>query len=413
MEGDLPGVMSFRSRTEGLFAKINFHRDEQDSFWEIRTKDGFRSLYGSLDDTPSTTRAPDLPDRIFAWHLHETSDPFGNRVTYSYDVEDTLENEHRGTQTYLRSIRDINAPTPNEDGFLVSVDLDYGPSEETRPDPFSNYKAGFEIRTRRRCRQISITINGERPRVSRRYEVTYLDVLVALGERPSTSLPKNGMSLLARIRATGLAEADGEPDQHLLALDFDYSGFRPETRRFRPVTGLGLPASPLNDPRLELVDLNGNGFPDFLETDGTYRYWSNLGEGQFGLPRTMSKAPLDIALGSRGVSALDINGDARLELMVSDSILAGYYQLDAEGRFDRMGFRRIEEAPSFAPADPEVQLIDLDGTAPRTRCARAPTSSASSPIAITAGTGSSAARAEDRAHSRMSASAIRGCASPT
>jgi len=360
-EGNFPGVVSFSPRTEGLFAKINFHRDEQVSFWDVRTKDGFRSLYGSLDDTPSVTRDPSSPDRIFAWHLRETSDPFGNRINYDYEVEETFDNEHRGTQTYLRSIRYINTPSASEENFLVSIDFDYGQPEDIRPDPFSNYKAGFEIRTRRRCRQVIVTINGEQPRVSRRYDFIYLDELVALGERAPTSLPKNGMSLLARIRVTGLAETVGQPDQPLPALDFDYSQFRPETRRFRPITGLGLPPSPLNNPRLELVDLNGNGLPDFLETNGTYRYWSNLGEGQFDLPRTMSEAPLDVALGTRGVSALDINGDGRLELMVTGSTIAGYYQLDADGRFDRRGFRRIDTAPSFDPADPDVQLIDLDG----------------------------------------------------
>lgn len=361
LEGSLPGVKRFQPRTEGLFAQINFHRDDQNSFWEVRTKDGFRSLYGTPGAAPSVTRDPDNPGRIFAWHLRETSDPFGNRINYSYEVEEAFGNGRRGTQTYLRSIRYINAPSPDEESFFVSVDLDYEPPEETRPDPFSNYKAGFEIRTLRRCRRIGITTQGEQPLTSRQYDFSYLDELVALGERPATSLPKNGMSLLARIRVTGLAETEEQPNQPLPALDFNYSQFRPETRRFRPITGLGLPSSPLNNPRLELVDLNGNGLPDFLETNGTYRYWSNLGEGQFDLPRTMPEAPLDIALGSRGVSALDINGDGRLELMIAGSSLAGYFQLDAEGHFDRRGFRRIEEAPSFDPADPEVQLIDLDG----------------------------------------------------
>ena len=216
------------------------------------------------------------------------------------------------------------------------------------------------MRTLRRCRRITITTHLGDASPTRVYDFTYQDELIALGLRPPESLPANGMSLLARIRATGLAGPGRGPDQPLPALDFSYSEYRPETRRFQRLTG-DLPTQTLGNPRLELIDLNGNGLPDFLETNGIYRYWSNLGGGRFDLPRTMSEAPAGVALGQPGVSALDINGDGRLELAVAGPPLAGYYQLDMEGRFDRRGFRRIDAAPSFDTADPEVRFIDLDG----------------------------------------------------
>jgi hypothetical protein len=44
---------------------------------------------------------------------------------------------------------------------------------EDRPDPFSDYRAGFEIRTSRRCRSILLETHADRVRPVRRYEFSY------------------------------------------------------------------------------------------------------------------------------------------------------------------------------------------------------------------------------------------------
>jgi hypothetical protein len=67
----------YRPRTEGLFARILYHRDARDNYWEVRSKDGLVSLYGtprpgleppSWSD-PSVLRDPDplKQHHIFAW----------------------------------------------------------------------------------------------------------------------------------------------------------------------------------------------------------------------------------------------------------------------------------------------------------------------------------------------------------
>src|SRR6267143_1239347 len=37
----------YRPRTEGLFAEILYHRDPANSYWEVRSKDGLVSFYGT------------------------------------------------------------------------------------------------------------------------------------------------------------------------------------------------------------------------------------------------------------------------------------------------------------------------------------------------------------------------------
>src|SRR5262245_30919438 len=42
-----PAITRYRPRTEGLFARIDHHHDAHNNFWEVRSKDGLRSLYGT------------------------------------------------------------------------------------------------------------------------------------------------------------------------------------------------------------------------------------------------------------------------------------------------------------------------------------------------------------------------------
>ena len=128
-----------------------------------------------------------------------------------------------------------------------------------------------------------------------------------------------------------------------------------------------MPAQTLSSPELELVDLFGNGLPDFIEMNGAVRYWRNLGGGRFDLPRPMNEAPAGVSLADPGVQLIDANGDGRPDLLVSKPGLSGYYPLRFDGHWDRRSFQRYRVAPSFDLAGEDVQLVDLDGDGV-TRC---------------------------------------------
>ena len=63
-------------------------------------------------------------------------------------------------QLYLKQIRyvDFDDKDTGEERFLVSVTFYY----EERPDPFSEYRTGFEIRTRKRCKEIVVETHPSR-----------------------------------------------------------------------------------------------------------------------------------------------------------------------------------------------------------------------------------------------------------
>jgi virulence plasmid B protein/glycosyltransferase TcdB-like subunit of Tc toxin/VCBS repeat protein len=356
VKGSYPGRVQYRPRTEGLFALIEHLRDAADDYWEVRSKDGLISTYG----TPATLGLQDGAAigkgdvRKFAWKLSQTRDPFGNRIVYDYISDQGMQDAHEWNQPLLNQIRYVDYEDSGHTKFLVSVAFAY----EDRLDPFSDYRAGFEIRLSQRCAAITVTTHADQERAVRRYRFEY--------EYDSG----NGVSLLKCIHVIGFDDdgnaydaADGEANPYkrqLPPLEFGYTRFEPAGRKFQAVTGADLPAGSLANPDMDLVDLFGDGLPDILEMNGTVRYWRNLGGGRYDLPRPMRDAPPH-ALSDPGVQILDANGDGRLDLMVTNDTLAGYYPMAHNASWDRRSFQRYKSPPTFSLEDPEVRLIDLDG----------------------------------------------------
>ncbi|MBN1254276.1 MAG: VCBS repeat-containing protein [Deltaproteobacteria bacterium] len=351
----------YRPRTEGIFARIIHHRDSENDYWEVRSKDGLVSLYGTphaAGDDPAAVADPSDRTKVFVWKLTKTVDPFGNRIEYAYGRDAGEDTEHLWDQLYLQQIRYVDYTDANGDEqFLVSVDFNYGEPDELRPDPFSHYRAGFEIRTRKRCTSIEIATHAGEQRLVRTYRLIYLDQRADL-EDLEQLLPLNGVSLLSQVKVIG---HDGDLTETLPPLEFGYTNFTPEGRDFLSLAGMELPAHSLASPDLELVDLFGNGLPDLVEMNAAVRYWRNLGNGCFDLPRQMQETPAGLSLADPGVQFIDADGDGRADLLVTREGIAGYYPLSFGGCWDKRSFQRYDLAPSFNLEDPEVRLVDLDG----------------------------------------------------
>jgi RHS repeat-associated protein len=367
----------FRPRTEGLFAPIVHVTGAGQDHWEVTSKSGLRSFYGR--DQASRVADRDRPDHVFQWLLSESHDTFGNRIVYTYRPETEAdlagrpyEAGHAHNQRYLSKIQYVEYESGGLQKFLVSVELDYGECDPAgqaggtwayRPDPFSSYRAGFEIRTTRRCRRILVKVHEENGppegQLVKAFELRFLDEL-SEQERGGSPLPLNGVSLLHQVRVVGY---DGPTQEALPPLEFGYTPFEPGDRRdFFPVTGPDLPSGSLAQPDYALVDLLGNGLPDILELNGTARYWRNLGAGRYDRPREMRDAPAGVGLADPGVQIVDADGDGRADLLVTcPGQTAGYFRLRFDGLWDRRSFQRYAAAPSFDLKDPEVRLVDLTG----------------------------------------------------
>jgi RHS repeat-associated protein len=389
--------VQYRPRTEGLFARIEHYRyhdaaQQYYDYWLVWSKDGLRSFYGA-ETLPVLLREngqpvvnpanqailadPLHPGNIFAWHLTRTVDLFGNDIVYEYRRERATTGVHQYEQTYLRRIRYVdygNLAPEDPKKYLVSVEFDYGP----RPDPFSEYSSGFEQRTTQRCLQVRTLTHPEvtdRPagylaaadphgyqalpgptapsRVAvKTYGLRYVDQV------PTLPQPLNAASLLHAVQVTG---HDGAATESMPPLEFGYSVFAPQLQRFFPVGG-ELPATSLASTDLELLDIFGNGLPDLVQLGGgVARYWKNLGDGRFDLPRPMQDAPGGLHLADPDVQFIDANGNGTPDLLVNREELAGYFPLRFTGLWDKNAFHKYAQRPSFSFADPEVRLLDLDG----------------------------------------------------
>ncbi len=242
---------TYRPRTEGLFARIERHRPTTGGdWWEVRTREGNVSYYGTPDPTgedPAALCDPDEPSKVFSWRLSKTVDPFGNEIRYTYTKDIGDDGPHHYAQLYLEKIEYVDHGDPANPDFLVEVDFiweDRLDANGDAIDPFSTYRQGFEVRTTRRCKQIDVRSNDVAgpDGIIRTYHLEYAD--------PATLT--NRLSILKSVVVEG---RDGAQSQELPPLEFGYNDFDPTGRRFEAIDGDHLPTVSLGHPTLETVDL--------------------------------------------------------------------------------------------------------------------------------------------------------------
>src|SRR5947208_516897 len=101
----------------------------------------------------------------------------------------------------------------------------------------------------------------------------------------------------------------------LPTISFGYTGFDPAAQQVASVTNP--PAFSLEDPGVRLIDFDGDGLVDVMQTTPTeYDYWRNNGDGSWGAP--LSGAPISdqpIVFSDTHVRLADVNGDRLIDLV--------------------------------------------------------------------------------------------------
>jgi len=300
-----------------LSARIVHHTTGQDH-WEVRTPDGLTSTYGTVLKHPSGA--------VFAWHLTDTTDAFGNTLHYGW--------RQSGGVLYPDTLRWLDLP----DGrFLAEVRFQY----EDRPDPFTDASAGFPARTALRCTRIEVFSGPDHATPIRIYHLGYA--------------APDQVSLLAEVRCEGVA---GARTQQMPPLKFGYSAFAPRRAGLTEISGDGLPAASMLRSGVRLVDLFATGLPDLVHVGPGVRYWRNRGGGRFEASRQLPWSPAEPAA-DNPLFLADADGDGRVELLAGPQP-AGWFPLTPEVTLAPQGFRRWTRAPSFRWDDPQVRLTDLD-----------------------------------------------------
>ncbi|WP_330766951.1 SpvB/TcaC N-terminal domain-containing protein [Rhodococcus sp. M8-35] len=436
-EDELDGyrVRRYRPRIEGLFARIerwNRIGTPGDVHWRSISKDNILTLYGY--DPNSRVADPLDASRIFSWLICESRDDKGNGIRYLYKEEDgkyqpqpgqadpfkqahqvnrgLASDSRRTAQRYLqrvlygsrkplldaegrrpRNLSDLpNPPSDTDADWLFEVRFDYGELDEAdptnlpenpwfyRPDAFSNYRSGFEVRTCRRCERVLMlhhipdkpALEGQAARpgyrgVVRSTEFTYDDEI----DPDIASGPV--YSFLKQVVQTGWKqEGDSTTRRSLPPVEFTYTApiVQEVVEEVDPASLENLPIG-LDGSAYRWTDLHGEGIPGILtEQAGAWFYkrnWSPIPQTQpdgseavkarFAPLETVALKP-NVALNT-GAEFMDLAGDGQPDIVVMEGPAPGLYEHDGEEGWQ--SFRPFTSCLNRDFRDPNLRFVDLDG----------------------------------------------------
>lgn len=368
VEGGAYSVISYRPRTEGLFARIEkwVNSTNGDTHWRVTTIDNVTSIFGQ---SPVARIAdPDDQTRVFQWLIERTYDARGNQTIYEYLADSG--NKHISRIKYGNDRPGKTADSKTywhfEVGFEYSKPAiannlardDETGSNRPRPDPFSSYKPGFELRTSIRCIGISMfhrfksVAQGELLKVSAinfeydaRSTMTFLQTVEHLGYREGAT------KAMPPLAFTWSKSRLGEKPDTASA---EASGFKP----LKLGAGFTIPGF-LERGAHQMVDLYGEGLPGILYTDAdAVLYARPLGDADFASHAAPHSFPIERDLQGGQSTLTDLGGEGKLDLVVTTPSRAGYYE---SGRNDTWEpYRSFPSIPTDLH-DPERQMVDVTG----------------------------------------------------
>lgn len=350
-------VVRYLPRTETNFDRIEHWSSTADpaGFWLVQGADGNVHLFGK---TASARIAdPQAPTHVAQWLLEESLNPFGEQILYRYKADTRGDGPHDySAQRYLSRIGYGNitpraqlalwtdrAPAAGQWHFELL--LDYGerttvPDQTpgyaeqqpwpVRSDPFSSYAYGFELGTRRLCRQILMfhyfpeeASLGPAPVLTRRLLLEY-------------ATTGTGASLLQAVHQQAV-EAAGAIN-HWPPLELTYSGFElaPDRARYQPFDALH---GPHDGQGYQLVDLYSDGLPGVLyRSDKAWHYREPLRGAPavtaehvaYGPLQTLARIPVADRNRPLRQALTDLNGDGRLEWVVAQPGMSGFFTLEQD-----------------------------------------------------------------------------------
>jgi RHS repeat-associated protein len=414
-------IRRYRPRIEGMFARIERWTnaaDPVDTFWRSITKENVTTWYGRTGDSRIVDPADDT--RVFSWLICESHDDKGNVIAYRYRREDAkgidlsqAHERHRGPATdpsrlanrYLDRIQygnhtpysprlasDARWPSLPADGswFFEAV-FDYGDHDSqvplpvepgrtwpVRADPFSSYRAGFEVRTYRLCQRVLMFHHfpGE-PGVGDNCLVRSTDFTYA--HEPSPTNARSPIySFLQSVSHHGYKRSGNEYlSRQLPPVDFAYSTVpTAEDLADQPVRELevdsleNLPYG-LDSTQYQWADLDGEGLAGILTEQGAgWFYKRNLsplegrktaaGEAlaQFGPAERLTEQP-SLATANARSRLLDLAGDGQLDVVDLEGPVPGFFERSRDGSW--VTFKAFESVPVLDWDDPNLTFVDLTG----------------------------------------------------
>ncbi|SFK87077.1 RHS repeat-associated core domain-containing protein [Nitrosomonas aestuarii] len=409
-------IHQYRPRTEGGIARIEriTRKDTSGIYWKVTTPDNTTTFFGLTQ--AAQLFDPENPTKIYAWLPSFSFDDKGNWIIYEYKAENStnvpndlheknrLNGPARFTNRYLKRVKYCNRtpwysnhpyipnlPEQNVEHFFELV-MDYGEHKDPevddqppdyneirpwnlRPDAFSSYRSGFEVRTYRRC--FNVLMFHHFPEETQWDESdfgrNYLVRSLSLNYQPS-SINESGqteVSYLQSIIQKGyIRQADNSYSvKQLPPMEFEYQQLLWNTQ-VRVVDRKNIANAPVGlTGNYQWVDLYGEGINGILteQAEGWF-YKSNFGDidedhqVRFSQALPVIPKPSFTGLTSGALSIQDLEANGQKQVVVNSPGMQGYYELttvnDVSGYKPFQSFERIA---NINLQDPNTRLLDLNG----------------------------------------------------
>ncbi len=419
--------------TNDATGEIHWRSISRDNIITLYGQDNNSRIYDPADPDP------EHPTRIFSWLICQSYDDKGNAIVYEYAEEnsDRIFEDDQGNQVtlvhernrtddtrkanrYLKRIKYGNRQSTRDPdtgqrppqltdqqidkaGWMFEVVFDYGnghyseekPNAEgrifadariepptgsqwpARQDPFSSYRAGFEVRTYRLCQRVLMFHHFPN-------ELETPDYLVRATEFSYQQSPI--ASFITGVTQSGYVR---QPDQassrkpylkkSLPPLEFEYSqvpdAAQLAQQSIREVGAESLENLPigLDGSIYQWIDLDGEGLSGILTQQAqAWFYKRNLsplppqgedGEeaivARFGPLERVVQQPSSADIGGGRQQFLDLAGDGQLDLVEFGGPTPGFFERSQDQGWE--GFRAFVSLPDIAWDDPNLKFVDLTG----------------------------------------------------
>ncbi|NNV57631.1 insecticidal toxin complex protein [Panacibacter sp. KCS-6] len=383
----LHSIRFYRPRIEGLFARIERWTEKLTGIikWRIITRDNVTSLFGWTNNAVVANPADNK--KIFEWLPEFVFDDKGNCCQYIYKSEDEigfdkslLHHKNRfqnGRLTYTNIYPDkilygnktpykkIEDDFPGTADYLFETVFDYGTLQtgdavdtfkywDFRTDAFSDYKAGFEIRTTRLCKRVLLLhhFNG----------TGEYDGLVRSVNLEYDTATQKDFTFLKSVTSFGyIKKEDGTySSKNFPAVEFQYQKheWNSEVNTIAAEELIHAPSG-LDGAGYQFTDLFNEGLSGMLteQANGWY-YKHNLGGGKFERAKLVTPKPTFAGLGSQ-LQWADLNADGGKQLVNFANEPKGYFELDEDNEWQP--FQYFKNLPNINLGDSNTRMLDLNG----------------------------------------------------
>ena len=294
---------------------------------------------------------------------HLKSIKYGNQVAYYIDeTQPYIAQLPKQSDSYFFELvfdygeHDALNPKPNDAGIWKS-----------RPDAFSMHRACFEIRTYRLCQRVLMfhtfpELNNNITTLVRSIDFEYksANTLPKESDRPTELMYLTGISQIGYVMRNNAYSSKALPK-----MTFDYQWLHWNTD-VKTVSAENLVHAPIGlSGNYQWTDLYNEGINGILtEQANGWFYKSNLGSDdngdvQFSNAQIVMPKPSFTGLSNGVLQLQDLEANGEKQLVVTSPGVQGYFELSDEGAWQP--FKSFLKTLNLDLHDPNVRMLDVNG----------------------------------------------------